>query len=140
MNAILHNPYHYSGAMVARVGVAGVTALWSILVLSGTDALAPTAYGPALVQFAHENVYGLIFLSLSGALLVRAFLQTHPRWYVDGAGYFSLFASWAFVDAIIWFAHRPIQPTSASTVTLTTALALYAALAMPRGVQRVSGD
>ena len=132
MNAILHNPYHYTGAVLARAGAAGATLLWSLIVLGNEGALVVTSYGALLASIAHENTYGWSFGALSVALLYRLVRHVLPRWYIDSIGYLVLFAAWGFVDSILWWTQRPIQPTATSTVTLTTALALYAAVALPR--------
>lgn len=131
MPHIFHNPYHYCGAVIARLAVTFATAIWSVVILSKTNALGPTTYGPTLTELAPENVYGGVFLALSVGLIYRLLRPSKPHW-LGIIAYALLFFKWLFILAFIYFNDGPIWPTTFSTVTVITVLALYSFVALPK--------
>jgi hypothetical protein len=130
MNAILRNPYHFCGAIIARLAVCGATILWSLIVLVRKDALAPTAYGSIMLGLAPEDVFAWAYLLLACALVWRIFARRPPHWFGIVA-YGILMCAWGFVDIVLWLT-RPWQPTAIAWVTPGAALAVYAFLANRR--------
>ena len=131
MSHLLKNPYHYCGAVIARLAVSVATAIWSLVILSKTNALGPTTYGPTLTELAPENVYGGFFLALAVGLIYRLCRPSKPHW-LGIVSYGILFFKWMFILAFICFNDGPIWPTTLSTVVVIAVLALYAFLAMPK--------
>lgn len=131
LSTVLCNPYHRCGAVVARLAVNGATLLWSIVVLIKEDALSIVSYGPMLTRYAPENVYALFFGALSAFMLWRLIRKSKPH-PIGIVGYAILLLAWGFVECVLLFVQRPIQPTATATVTVIFLLALFGFVASPK--------
>lgn len=131
MGNVLNNPWHRCGAVVARLGVNAATLIWAIVVLLKDDALAPASYGSMLTSLAPENVWAIGFGILSSVMLYRLLARSKPN-RLGIIGYAILLGAWGFVEVIIVFVQRPIQPTATATVSVIFMLALYGFVANPK--------
>ena len=130
-NVIFANPYHHSGAMLARTATNTATIIWALLVLWNDEALGPTPYGKYLTGWFHEDWWAVFFLVISSFMLWRL-IRKHKPHSVGIVGYGLLGAAWLYVDVVFLFFQRPIYPTSTAWITVGTALALYGFIANPR--------
>lgn len=137
VNTIINNPFHYAGAVVARISVNSATILWAVVVLFFDEALEVTPYYRYMPPYVHEDVWAWFFLTLSSFMLWRILRQHKPH-PVGIIGYGILGAAWLFVDVILIFFQRPIYPTSLSWVTVGAALAIYGFVANPKGCTHVA--
>jgi hypothetical protein len=127
----LRNPYHNSGAIVARLAVSVATLIWSVIVLLVDDALRPTSYGDILTRYASEDMYAWAAFCAAAPSIYRIVRQSRPH-PLGIVGYVMMMAGWGFVASILILSQRPIQPTSTACTLTITALAVYAFLANPR--------
>jgi hypothetical protein len=137
MNAILRNPHHKSGAVIARIAVTAATIIWSIVGLYNDGVLLPAPYGPMMLRYGPEAAYGWFFLSISSFMLYRIVRQSKPH-PVGIIGYGILGVGWLYVDVVLWLFVRPMYPAALAWVTVGTALAVYAFIANPRGAPHVA--
>ena len=131
ISAILHNPYHYCGAIIARVSVNIATIIWSLVVLANKDALAPTPYGELMTRYVHEDVWAAFFLAIASLMLYRIIRKSRPH-AVGIIGYLILLIAWGYVEIVMLLVQRPFFPTAVATVSVITVLALYGFVANPR--------
>ena len=131
MTSVLRNPYYHAGVIVARLAVNVATLIWSVVVLGWENALAPASYGAILTNLAHENLWAAGFGILSLCSLYRLCRKSPPH-PIAIVIYGALLLAWGFVEVIILFVQRPLQPTATATVSVIFALALYSFVANPK--------
>lgn len=131
MTSVLCNPYHRAGAVVARIAVCSATLIWSLIVLTVDNALAPTSYGAALTKYVPEDAWGIGGALVSGGMLYRIIAKCRPH-PVGIIGYGAMLLWWGFVAAVLLLSQRPVQPTATACVLVITVLAVQAFIATPR--------
>ena len=128
MSPLFANPFHAPGVIIARLAVTGATMIWSLIVLSNTDALSVTRYGHMLAAVVRENVVAVVFLAISGTLFYRILAHSEPR-KLAVSGYGSLVVGWGFVEYMLLLSPGPLQPTAVSWVSVGLILAIYSFVA-----------
>lgn len=130
IDKILNHPYHYCGAVIARLAVCSATLIWALVVMVEQNALAQTRYGAPLTAVAGENWIAGMFGVLALGLIFRIFRPSPPNpWGI--LAYLALALLWIYADIMI-LAVRPWQPTSIAWCSVGSVLAAYALVANPR--------
>lgn len=128
---ILRHRYFNPAQIVCRLGIQAATAIWSIIVLVKTDALATTAMGPLLTHYVPENWIAAVLLGISGALHYRLLRESEPRiWGVFG--YAAMLAYWLMLWSYVLLAQWLSRPAVFAALTVVVALGVGAFIANPR--------
>lgn len=135
LRSLLENPYHYSGAVLARVTVCIATMLWSAIVLVKQDALAQWL-GAALFSLAqYENPIAAGFFMVAGVGLYRIIYQSKPiRVGACIYGLMALLWSYTFITLIlaVYTGETTLRPGQVSAIFVVTVLALFAFITNPK--------
>lgn len=96
MNHLLHNPYHFAGALVARIATCSATIIWSLIVLSRENALNSPNYQRLNSTGVPEDLWAVGVALIALAMLMRIVRQSRPSWIgVIGHGLLCFF--WAYL-------------------------------------------
>ena len=78
IRGVFSNPYHYTGAIMARIAVCIATIVWSVIVLIKSDALVRWPGASWVTQYIGEDslAWGVLVLALLG--LYRVVYQAKP--------------------------------------------------------------
>lgn len=131
MTSILRNPYHRAGAIVSRLAVCSATLVWSLIVLTVDNALAPTSYGSIMTRYIPEDAWGFGGALVSGSMLYRIIAKSKPH-PIGAVGYGAMLLWWGFVAAVLLVSQRPVRPTATACVLVIVAMAIHAFVANPR--------
>lgn len=132
---MLSSPYHYSGAILARLTVSIATALWSMVVLYKEDALRTWPLSQETALHEYENAAAAAMLILCATAIGR--LLAHARPVPFGAClYCAMALVWVYtlvtLITAVFTGVTALRPGQIGAVTVVTALSLFAFIANPK--------
>lgn len=138
IQGLLSNPYHYSGAIVARLAVSVATIIWSVIVLLQTDALARWPGASVITRYIHEDAFAWFMMVISIMAIYRIVRQSKP--IKLGACIYAVMALlWAYTFAslmvAIHYGETILRPGQVSAILAVTVLALFAFISNPKSHQ-----
>lgn len=132
--SIFANPYHTSGALVARIAVSWATILWALVVMYKPDALK-TWPGSDIVGVVHENYIAAGMLITAVVAQLRLVFHRRPL-RIGGCVYALMALLWVYSLATLLIAINlgttALRPGQVASVTIVAALALFAFVSNPR--------
>lgn len=137
LHSPLHNPYHYSVAVICRLAVCLATVLWSVLILIEADDLGVIRY-PAhalLSSFAPLRAWAVGGLVASVPAIMGQLRYYPPHW-IGALAYASQMLFWTYLSFSIFANQRPIPPGAAACVLVVAVMSIYAFVANPRPRKR----
>lgn len=136
---LLRNPHQYAAAILAKICVNLATMIWSVIVLSDRDALSRWPGYSIIHAFDfYGNVGGervlaiaLLIMSIFGLLhLIRRSVPIP----IGSLLYAAMLLVWLYVwFSIIFYSHEVYSgPSQFASVTIVTALAVFAFISNPK--------
>lgn len=133
LHSPLHNPYHYSVAVICRLAVCLATVLWSAIIMFEADDLS-------IIRYPAHALLGSLFplrawaiggLVASVPAILAQLSYSAPRW-VGAIAYASQMFFWSYLSFSIFANQRPIPPGAAACVFVVAVMSIYAFVANPR--------
>lgn len=135
VRGVLFNPYHYSGAVIARLAVSFATIVWAVIVLVKRDALIRWPGANLITDYVGENVFAVCMLFLASIALYRLVYQVKPL-KIGGCLYFMMALLWVYTFAslalAIYYGETALRPGQVSAILIVTVLSLFAFIANPK--------
>jgi len=135
---IFSNPYHYSGAILARLSVSVATMIWCVVVLVKRDALIRWPGSNVITSFLGEDLFACGMLVLSFIAVYRLLRQSKPVRL--GVCIYCLMALlWVYTLATLVLAiyggETALRPGQVSAILVVTVLSLFAFIVNPKSHQ-----
>jgi len=135
---VFSNPYHYSGAILARLSVSFATIIWCAVVLYKKDALVHWPGANIITDYVGEDVYAVVMLILAIIAVYRLLRQSKPVRL--GVCIYCLMALlWAYTFAslvlAIYEGETVLRPGQVSAILVITCLSLFAFIANPKSTR-----
>lgn len=132
---VFENPYHYSGAIIARLAVSFATIIWSVVVLFKQDALIRWPGSNIINNFIGENTFAGAMLFLALVAIYRLIYHAKPV-KIDSCIYFLMALLWVYTFAslamAIYYGETTLRPGQLSAILAVTVLSLFAFIANPK--------
>lgn len=135
VRSVFANPYHRSGAIVARLSVSFATIIWALIVMYKPNALASWPGSDVINLAGGENhiAFGLLLASL----IAIARVVYHYRPIRIGACIYGLMALlWVYSLTTLFVSiedgRTALRPGQVACISVITVLALFAFVSNPR--------
>lgn len=132
---LLHNPYQYSGQVIAKMCVNAATIVWSFVVLWKDDALAAWPSPRFIVGALGENFVAGLFLLLASVATLRLLFRSAPL-ILGSCVYGAFLMLWLYTLSTLIIAISSgitsLRPGQLAGVIVVTALAAFAFVSNPK--------